>query len=80
MDAGQVWVIVGSVAGVVAVLVAVWFGIVQVRQGRKAARTDPEASQAARTDPEVSQDVQAERDAYTAGRDQYIDRDRASDE
>ena len=65
MNAGQVWAIIGSVAGVAGVLVAVWFGIVQVRQGRKAA--GPGSG--------VSQNVRAGRDAYTAGRDQHISRD-----
>jgi hypothetical protein len=70
MDAGQVWAIIGSVAGVVGVLVAVYFGVVQVRQGRKAA--DPDSG--------VSQNVRAGRDAYTAGRDQHISQNRSPDE
>jgi hypothetical protein len=70
MDAGQVWAIIGSVAGVAGVLVAVYFGIVQVRQSRKAAEPDSG----------VSQSVRAGRDAYTAGRDQQISRDHNPDE
>jgi hypothetical protein len=69
MDAGQVWAIIGSVAGVAGVLVAVWFGVVQVRQGRKTAGPDSG----------VSQSVRAGRDAYTAGRDQHISRDHNPD-
>ena len=61
---------VGSVAGVIAVLVAVIFGILQFRHGGKDA--DLRLN--------VDQSVQAGRDAYTAGGDQYIAQDRRSDQ
>jgi negative regulator of sigma E activity len=67
MTTGLVWTVVGSVAGVAAVLAAVIFGILQLRQGKK--------SRAAR-ESGSRQSIRAGRDAYTAGGDQYITQDR----
>lgn len=71
MSAGLVWTVVGSLAGVLTVLAAVIFGVLQLRQGKKNGGPWPRVRK---------QRVQAGRDAYTAGGDQYIAQDRRRDE
>jgi uncharacterized membrane protein len=70
MTSGFVWTVVGSVAGVTAVVVAIFFGISQVR----AARRDRRSSSS-----NARQIVEAGRDAYVAGRDQDIRVERPDD-
>jgi hypothetical protein len=71
MHTGLLWTVIGSVAGALTVLVAVIFGVIQVRQGKKNARPSQYGA---------IQSVEAGRDAYTAGGDQHIVQDRRQDQ
>ena len=71
MNSGLVWTIVGSAAGVVAVVVAVIFGVAQMRQAGRSSKSPGSG---------LTQVIQAGRDAYAAGGSQYIGPEQESDE
>jgi hypothetical protein len=71
MNSGLVWTIVGSVAGVIAVVAAVVFGVAQMRQAGRSSKTPGSG---------LTQIIRAGRDAYAAGGSQYIGPEQERDE